>query len=147
MENEHLLIFRKSYEIEFPLKVGLFIIKNKVSFPVVEGLLQEMNLMKSTKTKYDPHQIISQRRQQNKKKSFDHKKIEGLSQRNKLMEYQSYVEDLESLQENPLAKMKSTTMIIPTPSKIEIIGKRSFSEVVEVEDEDSKVEKIPKIDL
>ena len=42
--------------------------------------------------------------------------------------------------------MKSTTMIIPTPSKIKIIGKRSFSKVVEVEDEDSEVEKRTKID-
>ena len=43
--------------------------------------------------------------------------------------------------------MKSTKMIIPTPSKIEITGKRSFLEVVEVEDEDSEVEKTTKIDL
>ena len=39
--------------------------------------------------------------------------------------------------------MKLVAMIIPSPSKIEITGKRSFLEIVEVEDEDSKVEKIP----
>ena len=42
--------------------------------------------------------------------------------------------------------MKSATMIIPTPSKIEITSKRSFSEIVEVEDEDLEVEKMPNID-
>ena len=43
--------------------------------------------------------------------------------------------------------MKSIAMIIPTPKKIEINRNRSFSEVVEVEDEDSEAYKIPKIDL
>ena len=62
------------------------------------------------------------------------------------MEYQSNVEYSEILQENPSTKMKLTTMIIPSPRKIEISGKRSFSEFIEVEDEDSKVEKRPKID-
>ena len=42
------------------------------------------------------------------------------------MEYQLYVENSESLHANPPAKMKSATMILPTPTKIEIIGKRSF---------------------
>ena len=41
--------------------------------------------------------------------------------------------------------MKSTTMIIPTPSKIEINGQRIFLEVVKVDDEDSEVVKIPKV--
>ena len=50
------------------------------------------------------------------------------------MEYQLDVENSESLQENPFAKMKSASMLIPTPSKIEITGKRIFSEIVEVED-------------
>ena len=34
--------------------------------------------------------------------------------------------------------MKSSIMIIPTPSKIDITGNISFLEVVEIEDEDSK---------
>ena len=39
VENEYLLSFRKASEIKFPLKVGPFIIKNKDSLPIVEGLL------------------------------------------------------------------------------------------------------------
>ena len=62
------------------------------------------------------------------------------------MYYQKDVEDLERLQENPSTKMKSTTMIIPTPSKIEITGKRSFSEIVEIENEDSEVKKRQNMD-
>ena len=53
------------------------------------------------------------------------------------MEYQSYVENSWSLQENPSAKMKSTTIIIPTHSRVEITSKRSFSEFVEFEYEES----------
>ena len=90
--NEHLLIFRKASEIKFPLKVGPFIIKNKYPLPIVEGLLQYMNFMKVTKINYDPHHIISHSRKQNKNKAFDHQEIEGLAQRDNLMEYQTHGE-------------------------------------------------------
>ena len=43
--------------------------------------------MKATKINYDPHHIISQRRNHNKKKAFDNQEIEGLPQRDNLMEY------------------------------------------------------------
>ena len=45
VENEHFINFRKASEIKFPLNVGPFIIKNKFSLPVIEGLLQDMNFM------------------------------------------------------------------------------------------------------
>ena len=59
VENEHFLSFRKTSEIKFHLMVGPFIIKIKADLPMVEGLLQDMNFMKSTKINYDPHHIIS----------------------------------------------------------------------------------------
>ena len=62
------------------------------------------------------------------------------------MEYQSDVENLERFQENTSATMKSTTMIIPTPSKIEIYINISFSEIVQIEDEVSEVAKRPKLE-
>ena len=65
-------------------------------------------------------------RQHNKNKAFDNQEIEGLAQRDNLMEYQFDVESLESMQENLSPTMKSTAMIIPTSSKAEITGKRSF---------------------
>ena len=37
-----------------------------------------MEFQKEEKMNYDPHQIISQRRQLNKNKPFDHQVIEGL---------------------------------------------------------------------
>ena len=44
VENEHFLSFIKDFEIKFPLNVGPFIIKNKATLPVFEGLLHDMNL-------------------------------------------------------------------------------------------------------
>ena len=89
--------------------------------------------MKATKINYDPHHIISQRRQHNKKKEFDHWEIEGLAGKANLMEYQSNTKNYESLQANTSATMNSIAMIWPNPSKIETIGKRSLSEIVEEE--------------
>ena len=58
-----------------------------------------------------------------------------------MMDYQSDVEDSGDLQANPFATMKTTTMIVPTPSKIEINGKRGFLEAMEVEQENSEASK------
>ena len=63
VENEHFLNFKKSSKNKFPLKVVPFIMKNKVALTIIEGLLQDMNFMKTSKINYDPHHIISQSRQ------------------------------------------------------------------------------------
>ena len=72
VENELFINFKKAFQIKFSLKVGPLLIKNKVSLLVIEGLLQDMNFMKATKVNYDLHHLISQRRQMNKNKSFEH---------------------------------------------------------------------------
>ena len=101
--------------------------KNKDALPVIEILLQEMNFRKYFAVNYDPHHVISQRRQLNKNKAFEHRVVEGLSGRDNWMEYQTRVKDAEALHENPLAIMKSTAIIVPTPRKIEMVGKRTHS--------------------
>ena len=90
--------------------------------------------MKSTKINYDPHHIISQRRQYNKNKVFDHEEIEGLTQRYNLMEYPSDVDNSKSLHVDPSSKIKSKSMIVPNYTKVEIRSKKSFSKMVEIED-------------
>ena len=42
--------------------------------------------------------------------------------------------------------MKSVAMIIPTPSKAEITGKRNFSETIEIENEEQEATKRPRVD-
>ena len=66
--------------------------------------------------------------------------------RDNLMDHQSDMEDWGGLQANPSATMKTKTMIIPTPSKIEITGKRRFLGFIEVKEEDSQASKRQKID-
>ena len=53
------------------------------------------------------------------------------------MEYQKQEKDAVVLQENTLAIIKSTALITPTPSKVEILGKRTHSEAMETEEEEN----------
>ena len=59
--------------------------------------------------------------------------MEGLVDIANLMEYQLDIDTSEILQENPSAKMKSATMIIPTPSRVEMISKIIFFKSIEFE--------------
>ena len=79
-EEEHFGAFKKSSNIKFPLKVGPFIFKNKSALMVVENLLEIMDFQKEQRINYDPHHIISQRKQSNKNKPFDHQVVEGLEE-------------------------------------------------------------------
>ena len=93
MENEHFISFKKDSKIKFPWVVGPLIIKNKVSLPIIEILLQEMNFKKLFAFNYGSHHIISQRRYMNKRKAFEHQLVEGLANRADWMEYQIHMKD------------------------------------------------------
>ena len=127
MENEHLISFEKASEIKFPWVVGTFIRKSKVALPVIESLIHEMNFREYFAVNYDPHHIISQRRQMNKNKEFEHHVVEGLAEKDNWMEYQVHMKYAEVLHENPLVILESTEVITPTPSKVEMSGKRTHS--------------------
>ena len=71
-EEEHFGDFKKSSNIKFPLKVGSFIFKNKGALVFIEKLLVGMEFKKEPRINYDPHHVISLRKQANKKKPFDH---------------------------------------------------------------------------
>ena len=45
---------------------------------VIENFLEVMDFQEEQRINYDPHHIISQRKQLNKNKPFDHQTIEGL---------------------------------------------------------------------
>ena len=76
-EKEHFGAFKKYSNVKFPLKFGPFIFKNKSALLVIEKLLEVMDFQKEQKVNYDPHHIISQRKQLNKNKPFDHQTVEG----------------------------------------------------------------------
>ena len=95
-----------------------------------------MNLKKYFAVNFDPRHIISQRRKLNKYNPFEHL-VEGLAERDNWMEYQVHMKYAEVLQENPLAIIKSTEVITPTPSKAGMPGNRTHSEAMETEDEEN----------
>ena len=57
---------------------------------VIEKLLEVMDFQKEQRRNYDPHHIISQRKQLNKNKPFDHQIVEGLDK----------IENLANFEEN-----------------------------------------------
>ena len=67
--------------------MGPFIFKNKSALLVIEKLLEVMEFQKEEKMNYDPHQIISQRRQLKKNKPFDHQIVEGLDKMENLSNF------------------------------------------------------------
>ena len=72
VEDEHFLSYKKPSEIKFPWTVDPFGIKRKSSFLVIESMLRELEFSMEATINYDPHHIISNRRQVNKNKPFEH---------------------------------------------------------------------------
>ena len=72
VEEEHILSFRKSSIINFPWEIGPYTLKSRTSLPLVDSLLKSMGFSLGHAINYDPHQIISKRRQANKRKPFEH---------------------------------------------------------------------------
>ena len=60
---------------------------------MIEKLLEVMDFQKEEKVNYDPHHIISQRKQLNKNKPFDHQIVEGLD---KMANFSNFEENTES---------------------------------------------------
>ena len=71
-EEEHFGAFRKYLNIKFPFKVGPFIFKGKGALAFIEKLMENMDFIKDVNMNYDPHQVISLRKQENKNKPFEH---------------------------------------------------------------------------
>ena len=70
LDIEHFLSSKNSSEIRYPWVVGPFIIKNKFALPMIEILLEEMGFLIEAAINYDPHHVISNRRQALKRKPF-----------------------------------------------------------------------------
>ena len=80
VEDEHFLSYKKPSRIIFPWTVGPLTIKSKSSLPTIEIMLREMGFSMEYSVNYDLHHIISDRRQENKNKTFEHFEVAGLSE-------------------------------------------------------------------
>ena len=128
--------FKKSSNIKFTLKVGPFIFKKKSALMVVETLLEIMDFQKDQRINYDLHHIISQRKQSNKKKPFDHQVVEGLEEVANL----SCFEESSGIDESRSNELDAA---IQAPNNPIILNKRSLSEIHSMDvDENSSCKKI-----
>ena len=71
MEDENFLSYKKPSGIKFPWTIGPLTIKSKAELSLIERILREMGFSMETLVNYDPHHIISYRRQGNKKKPLE----------------------------------------------------------------------------
>ena len=131
--------------------VGPFIIKSKDAFPIVEILLREMGFQTDLAKNYDPHHIISIRKQVNKNKTFGHQEVEGLAESANWLDYPllvqneddmqqdstSPVHDNNSIQPYLLAIFPAPQVITPITSHSKMTNKRTFSDAIETEHEDN----------
>ena len=94
-------------------------------------MLKVLIFPKAKKIRYDPHHIISNRRQQNKNDPYDHQTVEGID---KIANLESFKEGekLTEMQED-VGKVSSHTITIQTIAKVELLNKRVFSETIEME--------------
>ena len=134
-EEEHFGAFKKYSNIKFPLKVGTFIFKNKGALVFIEKLLGSMEFQKDPRVNYDPHHVISLRKQENKNKPFDHQVIEGMSEAANLSHFTEIPRSDESASIIPV----TTSQVMESPN---ILIKRSVSKIESMEvDEDGSHKK------
>ena len=122
VEEEHFRAFKKYSDVKFPLKVGPFIFKNKSALLVIEKLLEVMDFQKEEKVNYDPHHIISQRKQLNKNKPFDHQIVEGLDKMENLSNFEENTEANEDKRDNLAVSVQAFV-------NSSVMNKRTLSEV------------------
>ena len=96
---------------------------------VIEKLLEVMDFQKEEKVNYDPHQIISQRRQLNKNKPFDHQIVEGLDKMANLSNFEENAEVMkEGMTEANEDKRDKLALTVPMSVNSGVMNKRTLSE-------------------
>ena len=54
VEEEHILSFKKSLDIKFPWVEGPYVVKSRVSLPIIDNLLKSMGFSLRAAINYDP---------------------------------------------------------------------------------------------
>ena len=100
--------------------MGSFIFKNKGALVFIEKLLESMEFQREQRVNYDPHHIISLRKQENRNKSFDHQVVESLSETTNLFHFM----EIPGSNENTSSRPVAVSQVIEVPN---ILVKRSIS--------------------
>jgi hypothetical protein len=77
-ETKNFINFHRASNIKFPFVIVPFIVKSRSCLSQVKEKFKDFGFSKIQGRKYDPHQIISKRRQMNKNAPYEHEYIEGL---------------------------------------------------------------------
>ena len=109
VEDEHSLSFKNTSKIKFPWIVGPFGIKSKSTLPIIEIMLREMGFLVEFVVNYGHHNVISNRRQANKNKPFEHSEVARLSEAPNWMDYSKYINNGENMQEVSLSSVSGST--------------------------------------
>ena len=116
---------------------------------MIESMLREMGFSVETVVNYDPHHVISNRRQANKNKPFEHFEVGGLSEVANWMGYPKDINNGENMQEASLSSalgdtspqrelssiVVATTHVTPLASFFEKLNKRDFLEAMDIDEE------------
>jgi hypothetical protein len=70
-------VLHRASNLEFPFFIGPFIVKSRSCLSQVQAKLTEFGFAQLQGRRYDPHQIISKRRQMNKSAPYEHEYVEG----------------------------------------------------------------------
>ena len=105
IEIECFLKYKKSTDIKYPWVVVPFTIKNKGAFPMVEGLLRELGFETKPTINYDPHQVISNRRNAQKRNPFKHEEVVGLAEAANWSNYLKEAPKIVVLDEDPSSRI------------------------------------------
>ena len=76
----------------------------------MESLLKEMRFQTVAVLNYDPHHVISIRRQVNKNKLFEHQEVEGLDESSNWIDYPQVTQSEEDMQQGSTSP---PNMLIP----------------------------------
>ena len=77
-ETENFIKLHRSSNIKFPFVIGPFFVKSRSCLSQVKEKFKYFGFSEIQGRKYDPHKIISKRRQMNKNAPYEHENVEGL---------------------------------------------------------------------
>jgi hypothetical protein len=148
-ETEHFLKLHKASNLKFPFIIGPFIVKSRSCLSQVQAKLKEFGFAQLQGRRYDPHQIISKRRQMNKHAPYEHEQVEGFDKLENLevcVDMEAILQPIQTQQVEATLQQSQTQqapqkLIIKVP-KISVYSKRSSSEAMGISDQQTSPKKM-----
>ena len=86
--------------MKFPWEAGPYVVKSRFYLPIIDNMLKSMGFSLGTTINYEPHQVISRRRQENNNKSFEHNEVAGLREVANWEDYPDKSPDIVSMEQD-----------------------------------------------